>query len=254
VKLTRLVPLVVTLAVSWSCSSSSSSTTSPSPATVSSVAVSGIASLSNIGQTVQLTATATFSDGTTQNVTATATWQSSNSSVATVSSGGLVTAVTSGTVTMTATFQGKAGTATVPISITSSSRNTMSATIDGTSWVAITVSAAKGGVTSSLPSGVLSVGGANSFTGPYVDVTVAVPAVVGTYAVNSSSAANAGLQIPNSGASWVAGPLGGSGTITLATLTATGATGTFSLTLVPLTGTTATGNKVVTNGMFNVTL
>ena len=46
--------------------------TAPSSATVSSVAVNGSTDFTSIGQTVQLTATATFSDGATQNVSAAA--------------------------------------------------------------------------------------------------------------------------------------------------------------------------------------
>jgi len=51
-----------------------------------------------------LTATATLSNSTTQNVTSQATWQSSNQVVATVNSG-LVTALQAGTVDITATYQ-----------------------------------------------------------------------------------------------------------------------------------------------------
>jgi phage tail sheath protein FI len=48
------------------------------------------------GPTQQLTATANYSDSTTQNVTAIATWASSDPSVATVTAGGLVIAGTTG--------------------------------------------------------------------------------------------------------------------------------------------------------------
>ena len=82
-----------------SSSSMAPSSVAPSSATVSSVAVNGSTDFTSIGQTVQLTATATFSDGATQNVSATATWQALSVG-ATVTSGGLVTAVTSGTVTI----------------------------------------------------------------------------------------------------------------------------------------------------------
>jgi len=51
-----------------------------------------------------LTATATLSNSTTQNVTSQATWPSSNQVVATVNSG-LVTALQAGTVDITATYQ-----------------------------------------------------------------------------------------------------------------------------------------------------
>ena len=62
------------------------------------------------GGTVQLTATIGYTDGTTQDVTSTATWTSNNSSVATVSSGGLVTCAQAGTATITATSGGSAST------------------------------------------------------------------------------------------------------------------------------------------------
>ena len=82
--------------------------------------------------------------------------------------------------------------------------------------------------------------GTNSFTGQYVEVVVTVPAVVGTY---SSDALDAGVWVP-------AAPPGLdedlSGTVTLATLTATGATGTFSFT-------GRVSHMAVTNGVFNVT-
>ncbi|PYR46167.1 MAG: hypothetical protein DMF95_18925 [Acidobacteria bacterium] len=51
-----------------------------------------------------MTATATLSNSTTQNVTSQATWQSSNQVVATVNIG-LVTALQAGTVDITATYQ-----------------------------------------------------------------------------------------------------------------------------------------------------
>jgi uncharacterized protein YjdB len=55
------------------------------------------------GTTQQFTATATFSDGSTGDVTSSVTWSSSNTAVATIASGGLATAVATGTSTITAT-------------------------------------------------------------------------------------------------------------------------------------------------------
>jgi uncharacterized protein YjdB len=75
--------------------------------TVSTVAVTG--TVPAVGTTSQFAATATMLNGTTQDVSSTATWSSSNSAVATVSSSGLVTAVASGSVTITATYSGIAG-------------------------------------------------------------------------------------------------------------------------------------------------
>jgi uncharacterized protein YjdB len=58
-----------------------------------------------VGQTAQFTAIGTFGNAnhpTTQNITSTVTWSSTNSSVATVSPAGLVTAVSAGTTTINA--------------------------------------------------------------------------------------------------------------------------------------------------------
>ena len=55
------------------------------------------------GQTQQMTATGTFSNNATQDITTTVTWASSNSAIATVSATGVVSALSSGTTTITAT-------------------------------------------------------------------------------------------------------------------------------------------------------
>lgn len=82
--------------------------TSPTPAaTTSSVSVSGTAP--GIGATAQFAATATLSNGTTQTATAQAAWSSSNTSVASVSSAGLVTGVAAGEADIAATFQNQTG-------------------------------------------------------------------------------------------------------------------------------------------------
>jgi len=65
--------------------------------------------------TVQLSATVTYSDGSTADVTSSAVWQSSRTRTATVSSTGLVTGVRRGTVTITATSSGFSGTSTVTV-------------------------------------------------------------------------------------------------------------------------------------------
>jgi|SRR5579864_742724 len=92
------VALAIGLAIALSgCS------TAPS-ATVVSVTVTG--PTVGVGLTAQFTATANMSDGTTQNVTTAAAWQSSNPAVATVSALGVVTGVAGGQTTITATYQG----------------------------------------------------------------------------------------------------------------------------------------------------
>src|SRR5437763_1492493 len=66
------------------------------------------------GQTVQLTATPRDANGAALSGRA-VTWSSSNTSVATVSSAGLVSGVTPGSATITATSEGKSGTASVTV-------------------------------------------------------------------------------------------------------------------------------------------
>ncbi len=66
--------------------------------------------------TQQLEGIAVYADGGTQNVSTTATWETSNGAVATVSSSGLVTAVASGTATIAATWMGVSGTAAITVS------------------------------------------------------------------------------------------------------------------------------------------
>src|SRR5206468_210350 len=66
------------------------------------------------GQTVQLTATPKDAGGTPLSGR-TVTWSSSNTSVAAVSNSGLVSGVTPGSATITATSEGKSGTSSVTV-------------------------------------------------------------------------------------------------------------------------------------------
>jgi len=74
----------------------------------------------NVGETVQLTATATLTDATTKNVTSTATWVSGTSTVATMdaTTPGLVHGVAAGSSTITATESGVSGTFLLTVSNT----------------------------------------------------------------------------------------------------------------------------------------
>jgi hypothetical protein len=85
-------------------------------ATVSSIAVTPAAQTIAKTTTRQFTATATFSDGSTQDISSLATWSSSNTAAATITSAGLATGVAAGTSTISATFGGKTGTTTLTVS------------------------------------------------------------------------------------------------------------------------------------------
>ena len=82
------------------------------------------------GSTQQFAATGTFSDSTTQDLTAQVTWNSSNTGVATISTSGLATGIAAGTVTITATSGAISGTATLAVTAVTT---TGSATL---SWAA----------------------------------------------------------------------------------------------------------------------
>lgn len=90
-------------------------TTSAAPAPVATVAVSPTSATLNVGQTQSLTATARDANGQPLSGRP-ITWQTSNASVATVNSSGLVTAVAAGTATITASSEGRSGTASITVS------------------------------------------------------------------------------------------------------------------------------------------
>ncbi|MEP6465186.1 MAG: Ig-like domain-containing protein [Parafilimonas sp.] len=87
----------------------------PSIIAVTSVAVSPTTATVNVGATTQLTATVAPSNATNKNVS----WTSNNTSIATVSSSGLVTAVASGSATITVITQDGNKTATSAITVPS---------------------------------------------------------------------------------------------------------------------------------------
>lgn len=91
-----------------SCGSSSPNPAAPAPSGAKVMAVA-VASTQTSTTSFQLKATAQLSDGTTRDVTAAATWESSNAALATVSAGGVVTVISSGELDIRATYQGVAG-------------------------------------------------------------------------------------------------------------------------------------------------
>ncbi len=82
---------------------------------IQSIAVQPQSASLTIGQTQQLTATATYSDGSTKDVTNSATW-SADSAVVNVSPTGLVTAAAEGSATVRARFDSVDAVATISVS------------------------------------------------------------------------------------------------------------------------------------------
>ena len=97
---------------------SGSATLAVTPAVISSLAVTpGSASIAK-GTTRQFTATATLSDGTTQNETANVTWSSTATAVATIDANGLATGVATGSATIKAVHKTAAVSATASLTVT----------------------------------------------------------------------------------------------------------------------------------------
>jgi uncharacterized protein YjdB len=102
--------------------SNNSSATATAPVTVSSKTIVSIAisptdpSISlSLDQQQQFIATATYSDGTMGDVTASATWTSSATTVATISTTGLASPVALGSVTISASLGGAIGTTSLTV-------------------------------------------------------------------------------------------------------------------------------------------
>ena len=86
--------------------------------TITKLTISPVGPSVVVGQTSQLTAMATFSDQSSEDVSTTATWSSSTLSAATVDAKGLVTGVAAGTATITAMFDGMSDSTAVTVNVT----------------------------------------------------------------------------------------------------------------------------------------
>jgi hypothetical protein len=108
----------VTVAVSGVVSNGLSFTVDSSPP-VFSVAVSPSSATLSVGTTKQFSATGTFGDGSTLDLTASVTWTVSDNSIATISNlqltQGVAAALSAGSVSVTATFTGVSGSANVTV-------------------------------------------------------------------------------------------------------------------------------------------
>jgi trimeric autotransporter adhesin len=119
-KVLRSIPLMF-LAALAACGGTSSSGGggSGSQPTLQSIQVTASSLSILTSATEQFTATGIYSaGGASKNLTSTATWTSSDTTVATISSGGLVTAKAQGTTTITATSGSVTGSATLTVTAT----------------------------------------------------------------------------------------------------------------------------------------
>ena len=117
----------------------------------------------------------------------------------------------------------------------------ITAQIDGGSFTATTIAA-------TYTSGIMGIAGTDA-QGRTIGLGGQVPGP-GTYTVGVTSPANFSVTIGSAG--WQAAITLGSGSLTVTSISAAGAKGTFQFTAGPVSGTTASGTKVVTAGAFDV--
>jgi hypothetical protein len=217
------------------------------------MAITGSLLLTPAASSTQLVATATLSDSTTQDVSSQATWSSSNTLAATVSSTGLVVAVSNGTSIVSAAYGGQTASTTVsvvnlntcPFGVTN--HGSVTASINGVPFKAGCVTVA------SLSGGTLHLTAADnlSLVGQVLDLQVA-GADVGTVAADGSAFSRLTAFLQGGGGSGPVWSIAPGGSLTINALSPSGASGTFTFTLIP-TSELAIGSKTIVNGTFDVT-
>ena len=127
-----LLSVALVSVVSAACGSSPSPSTPSTQPSIQAVTVTAnVVSLTSVGQTTQATASASLSNGTTQDVTASCSnWQSDNTRALTVNSTGLLTAQGSGSATVTTTCQTVVGRGSMTVTLKQAALSTF--TLSGT--------------------------------------------------------------------------------------------------------------------------
>jgi uncharacterized protein YjdB len=107
---------VLSLAIaSLACQGLPAASSTTSTKTLSAIAVTPSTMSLKLGGAEQFTATATYNDGSTANVSSTASWTSSAPGFAKISASGNATALAAGSATITATLSGVSGAATLTV-------------------------------------------------------------------------------------------------------------------------------------------
>jgi hypothetical protein len=136
----------------------------------------------------------------------------------------------------------------------------MSAKIDGVPWAAAQLTPIYKPASADTPLPTVTVTGVDATLSPrttfgfglFVSTPGTYP-ITGTLVSMNQTAANISISTSNNtGMTWYAAGTIGSGSVTFTTLTATQASGTFVFT-IPANSGGASGNKLVTDGVFNVT-
>jgi uncharacterized protein YjdB len=128
-------PTTITASLSG-VSGTAALTVTPAAPTLSSIAVAPTTPAVVAGATQQFTATGTYSDGSMQNVTDTATWSSSATTVATINAAGLATAVAAGSTAISASLSGVTGTTTLTVTASTKTLSSIAVTPANPSFAA----------------------------------------------------------------------------------------------------------------------
>ena len=167
--------------------------------TITSVTINPSTFNLQINQSVQFTATANFSDGSTQDVTGSALWESSDTTgnIVSVSNTGVVTGkqTTTSGVTITAIYKGGTGTSTVTVGATTititcnscTSGNNISLSGNGGTGTQVTFTSSVAANWSSNNSNVISISTSNSTTG-----TGTLGGTTGTVTITATAASGTG--------------------------------------------------------------
>jgi hypothetical protein len=203
--------------------------TGSSGATLTAIQITASSSSVAAGSTLQLTATGTYSDNSTQNLTNTASWQSSNTSLATVSTGGIVTGIGGGTAQITASSAGVSS-APFAINVTTAPTGTVVNVNAGMSQNTLqsTISGAPNGATVLFAAGTYNISSTLhipcssnlTLTGPTASPATAILAATFTggdilYLTGCSGITIEYLHFENTGGIYVWVPAGGSSGITI---------------------------------------
>nr|NIW47304.1 hypothetical protein [Gammaproteobacteria bacterium] len=155
------------------CSNGGESNGSPSaqaePVTLSSIAIAPASSAISQGSTTTLNATATYSDGTSADISSQVSWASSNSGVASIDGLGVVTGVAEGTADITASLNG------ITSSVSSITVNV--ATLSSIEITPASATSTTSGTTTFSATGIYSDGSAGDISGSVIwhssDIAVA---------------------------------------------------------------------------------
>ncbi|HVQ97711.1 MAG TPA: Ig-like domain-containing protein, partial [Mycobacterium sp.] len=201
----------ITAALSGVSGTASLTVTGSAP-TISSIAVTPGSPSIDAGSTQQFTATATYSNGTTGNVTTSVTWTSAKTSVATINASGLATGVAAGTTTISAAHNGVTGSASLTvtaatvtsIAVTPNPANFASNATQQFTATATYSNGTTGNVTSSVTwtssntaaATIDSDGLASGVAAGATTITAAMNSVTGTSAATVSVATTSSVNIP----------------------------------------------------------